>query len=494
MMERAGKAAAKLALTLQSGLAGPPLILAGPGNNGGDALVVARILKERGLDPVVVFLGDAEKLPADARNAWEHWSAIGHCHRDIPDRKYGLLIDGLFGIGLTRPLQEPWLSLITRINVYRGPVLAIDCPSGLNADTGALNPIAVRATHTITFIANKPGLLTLDGPDHCGEITVADIGLGNDARNAADPFGLSPSKAMVETRTLPENASTGAARTVFSGRINDPSLFAPALTPRRHNTHKGSYGSAAIIGGAPTMVGAALLAGRAALKLGAGRVFVGMLERIAVDHGQPELMLRAARDVFGVATAIGIGPGLAQSDEALQLLRQAIAAPLPLVMDADALNLLAAHPALARLVARREYDKHGTLITPHPAEAARLLGTTVEAIQADRIASAIELARRFNACVVLKGCGSVITTPDGRWFINTTGNAGLASGGTGDVLTGFCVALLAQGWPAEATALGATWLHGAAADALVASGEGPVGIAAGELINAARKLMNQLLH
>ena len=363
MMERAGKAAGEFALKLQAGLAAPPLILAGPGNNGGDALVVARILKERGLDPIVVFFGHADKLPADARKAWQRWTAIGHCHDSIPAQKYGLVIDGLFGIGLARPLQEPWLALIDNINRYRGPVLAIDCPSGLNADTGTLNPIAVRATHTITFIAHKPGLLTLDGPDHCGEITVADIGLGSDVR-----------------------------KSTTAGHVNDPSLFAASLTPRQRNTHKGSYGSAAIIGGAPTMAGAALLAGRAALKLGAGRVFVGMLERIAVDHGQPELMLREADKVFDVATALAIGPGLAQSNNAAALLRKAIEAPLPLVIDADALNLLASHPVLARQVARRDQS---TLITPHPAEAARLLETTAEAIQADRIASALELARRY---------------------------------------------------------------------------------------------------
>ena len=459
-MERAGKAAAELALKLQAGLSGPPLILVGPGNNGGDALVVARILKERGPNPVVVFFGDADKLPADARKAWQRWTAIGTCHTSIPAQQYGLVVDGLFGIGLARSLQEPWLSLIANINAYRGPVLAIDCPSGLNADTGALNPIAVRATHTITFIAHKPGLLTLDGPDHCGEITVADIGLGSDV-----------------------------SRSPAAGHVNDPSLFAAALTPRRHNTHKGSYGAAAIIGGAPTMAGAALLAGRAALKLGAGRVFVGMLERVAVDPGQPELMLREADKVFHVATALAIGPGLAQSDEALGLLRRAIETPLPLVIDADALNLLAAHPALARLAARREQT---TLITPHPTEAARLLEKNVETIQSDRIGSAVELARRFHAVTLLKGCGTLIATPDGKWCINTTGNPGLASGGTGDVLTGFCVALLGQGWSAQQAALGATWLHGAAADALVAAGNGPVGIAASELIDAARRILNRL--
>ena len=463
MMERAGAAAATLALELQAGLCAPPLILVGPGNNGGDALVVARILRERGLLPVVVFYGNVGKMPADARTAWNNWIGIarGRCHTDIPKQDFGLVIDGLFGIGLTRPLQEPYLSLIERINQYRGPVLALDCPSGLNADTGTLHPYSVRATHTITFIADKPGLHTLDGPDHCGEITIADIGLGADAHKSS-----------------------------AAGHINDPSLFAASLKPRQRNTHKGSYGSAAIIGGAPTMAGAALLAGRAALKLGAGRVFVGMLERVAVDHRQPELMIREADKVFDVATALAIGPGLAQSDEAAKFLRRSIEAPVPLVVDADALNLLAAHPALARQFARRELS---TLITPHPAEAARLLGISTADIQADRIKSAQELARRFNAVVVLKGCGSIIATPDGRWFVNTTGNAGLASGGTGDVLSGFCVALLAQGWSAESTALCATWMHGKAAEQLTTSGDGPIGIAAGELITPVRRIFNRLI-
>ncbi|MFY9329560.1 MAG: NAD(P)H-hydrate dehydratase [Georgfuchsia sp.] len=460
LMERAGKAAAELALELQTGLAGPPLILAGPGNNGGDALVVARILKECGLDPAVVFLGHADKLPTDARKALERWSAIGCCQSDIPAKKYGLVVDGLFGIGLTRPLEEPWLSLILRINAYCGPILAIDCPSGLNADTGTLNPIAVRATHTITFIANKPGLLTLNGPDHCGEITVADISLAN---------------------------SVNSQRS--AGRVNDVGLFADFLLPRQRNSHKGSFGSTAIIGGAPTMAGAALLAGSAALKLGAGRVFVGMLERIAVDYGQPELMLKSPGEALKLATAIAIGPGLAQSDEAVNLLRSSIEAALPLVIDADALNLLAAHPIVARKVARRSVS---TLLSPHPAEAARLLGCGIEAIQSDRVAYAVELAQRFHAYVVLKGCGSIIATPEGNWFINTTGNAGLATAGSGDVLTGFCVALLAQGWTAEAATLGATWLHGAAADSLVADGQGPIGITAGELIAPARQIFNRL--
>ena len=464
LMERAGVAAAELALTLQAGLKGRPLILAGPGNNGGDAFVVARLLKQRGLEPAVVFFGEASKLPADARKAHAAWSALGRCHGDIPPGEYGLLVDGLFGIGLSRPLTQPWLSLIDRINAYRGPVLALDCPSGLNADTGACHPVAVRATHTITFIAHKPGLLTLDGPDHCGEIMVADLGLGDDADAADD-----------------------------AGHVNAPELFGSLLVPRKRNSHKGSYGNVAVIGGAPTMAGAALLAGQAALKLGGGRIYVGMLERVPVDYGQPELMLRPASDAIGIANAIAIGPGLGQSIEALNLLRAAIENALPLVIDADALNLLAAHPVLARQLARRHEAARSTLLTPHPAEAARLLDVSTELIQSDRVKYALELAHRFHAVVALKGCGTIIATPAGRWYVNTTGNPGLASAGTGDVLTGFCAALLAQGGDVKAVALGATWLHGAAADRLVAAGDGPIGIAAGELVVAARRLLNELI-
>lgn len=464
LMERAGAAAAELALRLQAGLNGKPLVLAGPGNNGGDAFVVARLLKQRGLEPTLVFFGDAQKLPPDAAKAHAAWCAIGRCHDEIPPGQYGLLVDGLFGIGLARPLAAPWLSLITRINAYRGPVLAIDCPSGLDADTGACHPVAVRATHTITFIAHKPGLFTLDGPDHCGEITVADLGLHDDVQSAD-----------------------------AAGRLNHPDLFAPFLVPRLQNSHKGSYGNVAVIGGAPTMAGAALLAGRAALKLGGGRIYAGMLERVPVDHGQPELMLRAPLDAMNVANAIAIGPGLGQSVDALNLLRSAIDRTAPLVIDADALNLIAEHPVLARQIARRHASARHTLMTPHPAEAARLLDVSTEKIQSDRVDHALDLARRFGAVTVLKGCGSVIATPAGDWTINTTGNPGLASAGTGDVLTGFCVALLAQGWNVEAAALGATWLHGAAADALVKAGGGPIGIAAGELIVPARRRLNELI-
>ncbi|MDP2826109.1 MAG: NAD(P)H-hydrate dehydratase [Sulfuritalea sp.] len=444
LMERAGRAAAELALRLLRDRRARVLICAGPGNNGGDARVLARVLKEKGIAVVAVGIGNK-----------------------VPPGDYGLVVDGLFGIGLTRPVTGAAAELIAHINAFPGPVLALDLPSGLDGDTGRMMGIAVRATHTLSFIGGKPGLYTLDGPDHCGEVNVVDLGLKLDG---------------------------------FPGTLLGVDDFRDCLKPRARNSHKGSYGSLAVIGGAAGMTGAALLAGRAGLKLGAGRVFVGLLQTLAVDPLQPELMLRSPDDALARATAAVVGPGMGASDAALDLIRRCLpaernprhagraSADFPLLLDADALNLLAAHPVLAARVARREA---ATLLTPHPAEAARLLATTTEAVQADRVGAALELAQRFHAHVALKGCGTVIAHPDGRWRINSTGNPGLASGGSGDVLSGIGGALLAQGWPAAAALSAAVHLHGAAADALVAAGDGPVGIAAGELIPAARILLNR---
>ncbi|MFA7281821.1 MAG: NAD(P)H-hydrate dehydratase [Sterolibacterium sp.] len=464
LMERAGQAAAALVLNLLSGRSQSPLIVAGPGNNGGDAFVVARLLKLKGITPTLVFCGSAEKLPADARAAYVSWiSCGGTVLEDIPVQTAApaLVIDGLFGIGLTRPLTGVHARLVDRINAFACPVLALDIPSGLDSETGCIQGTAVHATHTATFIALKPGLLTLDGPDCCGSISVHDLDLT-----------VAPT----------------------DGYLVAPRLFAEQLRPRPRNSHKGSYGSVGILGGSPGMTGAALLAGRAALHLGAGRVYIGLLEstegiskRPEVDPVQPELMLREAGEIFPLATALAIGPGLGKSKSALKLMHDAIHSPLPILLDADALNLVALHPVLAKKLSRRA---SATLLTPHPAEAARLLGTAIASIQADRLGSAQTLVERYQATTLLKGCGSIIALPDGRWFINSTGNPGLASAGTGDVLSGMIVALLAQGWPPDQALLAATHLHGAAADACVKAGAGPVGLTAGELITAARGLLN----
>lgn len=466
LMERAGQAAAAVAMKMLGNHRAPVLVFAGPGNNGGDAFVLARVLREQGIDVRVVFRGEAEKLPADARRAFAQWRAAGGvAYTDAPAGDYGLVVDGLFGIGLMRPIAGDYAALIERINGFAGPVLALDIPSGLDADTGCVlggeTGCCARAAHTVSFIAGKPGLYTLDGPDHCGEVTIETLGL---------PEADSKENA---------NAYPGALLTLDDFRSH--------LAPRQRNTHKGNFGSLAVIGGAHGMTGAVLLAGRAALHLGAGRVFVGLLEPMAVDPVQPELMLRTPADAMHQATAAVIGPGLGVADAALEMVRRITSADFPLLLDADALNLLAMHPVLAARMAKRSAP---TLLTPHPAEAARLLATSIEIVQADRIIAALELARRFNAHVALKGCGTVIAHPDGRWRINTTGNAGLATAGTGDVLAGMTGALLAQHWPAGKALACAVHLHGAAADRLAREGQGPIGLSASELIAPARQIFN----
>lgn len=457
LMERAGASAARIALEMLAGTTRPPLILAGPGNNGGDAFVVARLLKEHGCAPRVLFAGDPTRLPDDARRARAAWLAAGGtCQNDFPEEPPGLTVDGLFGIGVSRPIEGPHADWITRANAGSAPILALDVPSGLDAMTGRISGPTIAADRTATFIALKPGLLTGDGPDLCGDIIVCDLDL--DIRQQAE-----------------DGAEIGT------------DLLRPSLRARRRNSHKGSFGSVAILGGAPGMAGAALLAGRAALKLGSGRVYLGMLERLPVDAGQPELMLRAPEDALRHASVLAIGPGLGQSVPSAELLAQALDAALPLVIDADALNLLTQGPLLVRKIAERPAP---TFITPHPAEAARLLGCATAEIENDRLAAARELVRRFRAHVALKGCGTIVVAPDQSWFINASGNPGLASAGSGDVLTGMLAALLAQGWPPREALLGAVHLHGAAADACVAAGHGPVGLTAGELLDPARALLN----
>jgi hydroxyethylthiazole kinase-like uncharacterized protein yjeF len=433
-MQRAAQAAAALA----QGIAGKDvLVVAGPGNNGGDARLMADLLRQQFFRVKVV--SDPSELPREGR--------------------WNLVVDGLFGIGLARDVEGPHAQLVDYINAQRCPVLALDIPSGLHADSGRVLGRAVRATHTITFIALKPGLLTLDGPDHCGEITLADLGLA-----------------------VPSASAWEASR----------ELFAAQMKRRPRNFHKGLAGTLGVIGGASGMTGAALLAARAALRLGAGRVRVGLVDtHIVVDPVMPELMLAHADEVLGTdLDALVIGPGLGQSERAETLLGAVLASELPCVLDADALNLIAENSDLRHACHRRQAD---TLITPHPAEAARLLGSSTAAVQADRVKAARMLCENLNAHTVLKGEGSILVARDGHWFINRTGNPGMASAGMGDVLSGMLGALLGQRYSGETALVLGTHLHGAAADELARSGIGPIGMTAGELIDAARRLWNTWL-
>jgi ADP-dependent NAD(P)H-hydrate dehydratase / NAD(P)H-hydrate epimerase len=473
LMQRAGDAAARFALELldQYPRDKYALILAGPGNNGGDALETAANLAHAGMQVTVLLFADAAKQSADSRQALERAKASHVQFGDakefgslVASRSWSITIDGLFGIGLARALESPFNDLIALIDALPCPVLALDVPSGLDADTGNIvgaHGVALRATHTLTFIGDKPGLHTCFGRDHAGTVRIANLNIE-------------------ASRFKPAHAY-----------LNVPGNFAESLKPRPHNSHKGSYGDAIVVGGAHGMSGAAILAARAAAKCGAGRVFAAFVaEAPPYDSAQPELMCRLAQDMdFSRGTVI-IGPGLGTSADARHLLAKTLATDSPLVLDADALNLLASDATLQDELAAR---KRSALLTPHPLEAARLLQITTAQIQADRPAAARALADRFEAIVVLKGSGTVVAQPGGEIAINTTGNAALATGGTGDVLAGVCGALLAQSWPAWHAARAAVWLHGHAADVLSKEGIGPIGLTATELIPQIRAELNRLI-
>ncbi|VVE11224.1 NAD(P)H-hydrate dehydratase [Pandoraea terrigena] len=445
------------------------LLLAGPGNNGGDAYVAARELHRRGVLVDVWQLGPPST--DDAR--WAHAEALasGVSVRPVAALwpqpfAYAWVVDGLFGIGLTRPLEGAAAALVDTIvdaHAQGTPVLAIDIPSGLAAATGVVEGPVIHADVTMAMLGASPGLFTAMGRDVAGEVLVAT--LGTDEVLAATRAGLPEGKAI----------ATSA-----------PAAFLAHLPQRRHATHKGSYGSLAVLGGHEGMIGAPLLCARAGLMTGAGRVYVGFVahDAPAWDPQHPELMLRHAENLdLSTMQAVSVGPGLGTSAASSACLSRALALDeTPLVIDADALNLLAAEPALAERVRRRAGP---TVLTPHPLEAARLAGCDVAGIQSDRLASARALAQHFGATVVLKGSGSIIDDGTRAW-INTTGNAGLATAGTGDVLTGAVGALLAQGMPATQAALAAVWLHGRAAERCVDAGAGPAGLTASELLPAMR--------
>ena len=428
LMQRAGLATARLALAVAPH-AQTVWIACGPGNNGGDGLEAALHLQQWGKTPVITWLGSPEKAPADARASFERARAAGVSFVDAPPVHYDLAIDALLGTGASRPPEGRLAQWIEQLNTFGAPVLAVDLPSGLSADTGVTPGPCVRASHTLSLLTLKPGLYTAQGRDQAGSVWFESLDVD----------------------------STGAAP---RARLN----AAPANAARPHASHKGSYGDVAVIGGAPGMAGAALLAARAALHHGAGRVFVGLLDETltALDPSQPELMLRAPAALSPAQLTVVAGCGGGQAIAA-QLPRLLSGAPA-LVLDADALNAIAGDSQLGALLRARAARGRQTVLTPHPLEAARLLGSSTAEVQKDRIGAALTLVERYGACVVLKGSGSVIAAPGQTPRINPTGNARLATAGTGDVLAGLIGARLAAGETAFEAAAATVWSHGLAAD------------------------------
>ncbi len=460
LMARAGDAVARLALALAPH-AQRLLVLAGPGNNGGDGIEAATRLRALGKDAVVVLVGDAAALPADAAQAFARaqqagvpisaWSAEAAWATD-----FGLVIDALLGIGASRPPAGDLAAAIAVAAAHAGrgvPVLAVDVPSGLDPDRGQpLGAACIAAQHTLALIGARPGLFTASGRDHAGTVWTDSLGLALD----------------LET---PDAWLVGASE---SARDH---------SPRRHAQHKGSFGDVAIVGGATGMAGAAVLAARAAHAAGAGRVFLDLLDAGAagldLDPERPELMLRAgwwqgAPEAIEQSTVVcGCGAG----DAVRAALPRLIALAPRLVLDADALNAIADDSALQTALAARAGRDRATILTPHPLEAARLLGSSTGEVQADRLAAARALAERYRATVVLKGSGSVIAAAGELPRINATGNASLATAGTGDVLAGWIGGRWRAGEAAFEVATLGVAEHGAAAEP-----EQPGALRAAELV------------
>jgi hydroxyethylthiazole kinase-like uncharacterized protein yjeF len=424
-MQSAGLALAQLALSLAPH-ARAIWIACGPGNNGGDGLEAAAHLQRWGKQVIVSLVHDPAHSPPDARQAWTAAKAAGVTLTNTPPATFDLCLDALFGIGSLRPLTGDYAQWASHMNASQAPTLAVDVPSGLNADTGALSELHVVANHTLSLLTLKPGLFTGGGRDACGEIWFNNLGV----------------------------TPTGEPQAWLSS---------PGTEPQRlHASHKGSYGDVCVVGGAKGMAGAALLAARSALHAGAGRVFVCPLDvpEPALDIQMPELMFRNFDNLDWNDMTLVAGCG--GSDAIAQYLPAILHDAKRLVLDADALNHIAASPELQNQVMLRPTGS--TVMTPHPLEAARLLACTAPEIQADRLSAAQTLAQRYRCVVVLKGSGSVIAAPGHVPRINPTGNAKLATAGTGDVLAGLLGARLAGGMSALDAATGSVHQHGLAAD------------------------------
>lgn len=460
LMERAG-AAAFAALRARWPEARSVVVLAGAGNNGGDGYVLARLAHQHRLGVRLLQLGDHERLQGAAAIAARAYREAGGSpepfERVPPDAE--LIVDAMLGTGLERPLEGPWERAVRQCNASRAPVLALDIPTGLHADSGRVLGCAVEAALTISFVGLKRGMFTARGPDCCGEVCFDGLRV----------------PALIYASAIP------AARRV------DWSQQSRLLPPRRRSANKGDCGFVLVVGGDLGMSGAPRLAAEAALRTGAGRVAIATRSEHAplLNLTRPELMVHGVSGateleaLLSRVDRVALGPGLGQDAWGLELCEQALAAEIPLVVDADGLNVLARSP-------RRRDD---WVLTPHPGEAARLLDCSVAEVESDRFEAARRLQDRYGGVVILKGAGTLIQGPGLRpCAICVDGNPGMASAGMGDVLTGIIAALVAQGLEAELAAEVAVCLHAAAGDQAAEAGER--GLIASDLIAALQPLLD----
>ena len=458
LMQRAGQAAFD-ALRARWPDARRVGVLCGPGNNGGDGYVIARLARSAGLEAWVVEAGDPSRLRGDAATARTDWTEAGGCGVPAgePWPEADVLVDALLGTGLDREVSGSMAGLIDGINTSGAPVLAVDIPSGLHADTGAVLGRAVCAQVTITFIGLKTGLFTGEGPGRCGELVFSALEVPAAIQSDLEPAALRLDVACI--------ARLGA---------------------RARTAHKGDFGHVLVVGGDRGMPGAVRLAGEAAARTGAGLVSLATHPDHAglLPAGRPELMAHGVSDAADLApllsraTVLAVGPGLGRSDWGRRLMGRLLESGLPMAVDADALNLLAAEPA------RRD----NWVLTPHPGEAARLLGCDTAAVQSDRLTAARRIRETFGGVCVLKGPGTVVCDETGS-AVCTGGNPGMASGGMGDVLTGIIAGLLAQGLETGEAARMGVCIHAEAADRAAREG-GERGLLASDVIAHLRAVVN----
>ena len=437
------------------------VVVCGPGNNGGDGYVFARLAKAAGCHVQVLIPQEGGPRSEHAKRAWNDWREAGGITRPfdglLPEAD--LWIDALYGIGLARPVRGPVQAMIERINATRLPVLSLDVPSGVDANRGTAERICIRADATLSFIAGKRGLYTGQACDVAGEVFLERLGL---------PDALFAEFIPVANLYRRDNLINGL--------------------PRRHaNAHKGEYGHVLCVGGESGMGGAVRLCAEAALRAGAGLASVATRSEgvAAMMAARPEAMTHAVEDADALqvlikrADVLAVGPGLGQGEWGRTLFEAAVASGKPLILDADGLSLLGAHP--------RPLPQ--AILTPHPGEAARLLGLSNEQVQFDRFAAIDALVKKFECVVVLKGAGTLVAAPGEITAVIGAGNPGMATGGMGDVLTGVIAALHAQRLPLFSAAVFGALLHGAAGDA-AARIDGERGLLPSDLFPHLRRLAN----
>ena len=443
-------------------------IVCGTGNNGGDGYVIARLALQKGLAVQLIQLGNEQAIAGDALLAKQDFEQAGGqialFEGAVP--QVDIIVDAIFGTGLTREVTGQWADAIDTINTSShsansSHVVAVDTPSGLHSDTGRVMGCCVQAELTVTYIGIKCGLVTGQARDYVGEL-------------------------LFDSLQIPDDVYKKLSQSKPSNKIIIPHDFiTTVLKPRARCSHKGSHGHALLIGGAPGMSGAIHLAGEACLRGGAGLVSIATHPAHAafLNLNRPELMVTAVEQVSALApllqkaNVLGIGPGLSQSDWGSALLTEVLSLKKPLVADADALNLLAKKP--------RNCDNW--ILTPHPAEAARLLSVSTTEVEQDRYKSVLAIQQRYGGVCILKGAGTLVTNGE-KIAVCTSGNPGMASAGMGDILTGIIVSLLAQGLSLFDAAKGGVEVHAQAAD--LAAKKGERGLLASDSFSYIRELVN----